>query len=128
MRNIWYRAKKRRECIQYPFCPPFHSSLSLEFVEWFASLYVVVKSAVSLLYFLPLSSSFSSCFLFFFSTRSEFGASFNVPLFLTPLKAFPSQLLGVCCTQRPSHLPPVSLEHQNHLFPFHILVHVSCRG
>ena len=128
MRNIWYRAKKRRECIQYPFCPPFHSSLSLEFVELFASLYVVAKAAVNLLYFLPLSSSFSSCFLIFFSTRSDFGASFNVFLFLNPLNAFPSQLLGVCRTQRPSHLPPVSLEHQNHLFPFHILVRVSFPG
>ena len=94
----------------------------------FASLYVVAKAAVNLLFFLPFSSSFSSCFLFFFSTHSDFGASFNIPLFLNPLNAFPSQLLGVCLTQRPSHLPPVSLEHQNHLFPFHILVHVSCPG
>ena len=117
------RAKKGKYVFRLPLCPHLHSSFSLELL---VSLYAVAKVAVSHLRSLSLSLSFSSSLLFFFSIFSCLGVSLHVPLLLKPQNAFPSQLEGRCQTQRPSHLPPVSLEHQYHLFPFHTLGRDCC--
>ena len=117
------RAKKGKNVIGLPFCPHLHSSFSLEL---FASLYAVAKAAVSRLRFLSLPLSFSSSLLFFFSIFSCLGVSLRVPFLLKPRNAFPSQLEEWWWIQHPSHLPPQSLEHQYHLFPFHTLVWDCC--
>ena len=117
------RAKKSKYDIRPPFHPHLHSSFSLEL---FASLYAVAKAAVRQLLFRSLSLSFSFSLLFFFSVFSCLGVSLRVPFLLKPWNAFPSQLDGWWRIQCPSHLPPVSLEHQYHWFPFHTLERDSC--
>ena len=86
----------------------------------------MAEAAVSRLSFHSLPSSVSSSLLIFFSFFSCLDASLRVSFLLNPRNAFPLKLAGGRQTQCPSHLPPVFLEHQYHLFPFHTLVWESC--